>query len=829
MVVTASLVVLGLAGSGSGRGRAFVRLSLRIPLLQLLLDHLGHLFAFGLVAAVALVDRIQDLCHGLFATLSGLLHGLQLDKDGIDLGNDGADGVLHAIHAADQDLEFIHRDARNDGFLSLIVRFVILEAHLGASRAWPEADFGINFGLLSFEIHDHLAAFLRVENLVSILVVFGEDGLDLEVRISASLELFAPFGEVDVTITVHVGALDSLLDVDDLLAFVAKFVHHLSIATLEVVADLKVRLLLIQFALDLSIGVVDDSQEHVHQNEEDEEDVDEEVHGAQNAVGILHSGKVEVSEDDTELGEDAVLDVGEVLNLGAENQVGQLAESQEDDEEHESESDHVLGAASQSARQLVHRLVEGNVLENLDPGEENGNGDDVVELRLPVAQEFEVGEDVGFAQKILQQLANLLRAEDVEGDADDGDADDDDVEDVPDGLEVFEAVLLDLDDLLDQVVDDEEGEDNLAGHDKVVHHRHVTEELDGAERPGWNETTGCRKFSRDADLAEQVDVGIVHGEVEEDGTGATVNPQVVVKLLNDRQGIGLVVGEILVESTAAIFVDLALVVGTVDVIGFSVLPGGLAGVYASLVGGEKSETEGLLVLLTLGVIGIAIVDVIFEVLVHLARMVGDFQHSDSGHAEEFGFVEDEAFVSSGHVAAVVPSLPVEAVDQRSAHEAPHVDHSGSLSESSLSLIGVVQEQFRQDLGVVVGRCVDHTEGKDAKNDDEDNVDDELAEGRADETLFIASKVLSLPGLPESLEGGNGLGSAGGRRPFRLDLAQDGGVVSGVHRQVGALHHRLGLVSPAMGGLRSGSAASIHQRLGCRLIFLEKEKSRNPSE
>ena len=44
---------------------------------------------------------------------------------------------------------------------------------------------------------------------------------------------------------------------------------------------------------------------------------------------------------------------------------------------------------------------------NLDPGEENGNGDDVVELRLPVAQEFEVGEDVGFAQKILQQLANL--------------------------------------------------------------------------------------------------------------------------------------------------------------------------------------------------------------------------------------------------------------------------------------------------------------------------------------------------------------------------------------------------------------------------------------
>ena len=40
-------------------------------------------------------------------------------------------------------LEFIHRDARNDGFLSLIVRFVILEAHLGASRAWMGEKNGV--------------------------------------------------------------------------------------------------------------------------------------------------------------------------------------------------------------------------------------------------------------------------------------------------------------------------------------------------------------------------------------------------------------------------------------------------------------------------------------------------------------------------------------------------------------------------------------------------------------------------------------------------------------------------------------------------------------
>ena len=48
----------------------------------------------------------------------------------------------------------------------------------------------------------------------------------------------------------------------------------------------------------------------------------------------------------------------------------------------------------------------------LDPGEEDGDGNNVVELRLPVTKEFKVGEDVGFPQKILQQLANLKSVND---------------------------------------------------------------------------------------------------------------------------------------------------------------------------------------------------------------------------------------------------------------------------------------------------------------------------------------------------------------------------------------------------------------------------------
>jgi hypothetical protein len=81
-------------------------------------------------------------------------------------------------------------------------------------------------------------------------------------------------------------------------------------------------------------------------------------------------------------------------------------------------------------------------------------------------------------------------------------------------------------------------------------------------------------------LTEQVDVGVVHGEVKEDGASSTVDPQVIVKLLNDSQGVGLVVRKILVVSTTAIAGDFAFVVRSVDVIGFGVFPGSLAGIDA---------------------------------------------------------------------------------------------------------------------------------------------------------------------------------------------------------------------------------------------------------
>ena len=47
----------------------------------------------------------------------------------------------------------------------------------------------------------------------------------------------------------------------------------------------------------------------------------------------------------------------EVVDLGAKHQVGQLSVGQEDDEEHDGETDEVLGTARHGGGQLAHGLV----------------------------------------------------------------------------------------------------------------------------------------------------------------------------------------------------------------------------------------------------------------------------------------------------------------------------------------------------------------------------------------------------------------------------------------------------------------------------------------
>ena len=52
--------------------------------------------------------------------------------------------------------------------------------------------------------------------------------------------------------------------------------------------------------LDLRVGIIDDGQEHVDENEEHEEDKKHEEDWTQDAVGLLQLVEVEITQDDAE-------------------------------------------------------------------------------------------------------------------------------------------------------------------------------------------------------------------------------------------------------------------------------------------------------------------------------------------------------------------------------------------------------------------------------------------------------------------------------------------------------------------------------------------------
>lgn len=85
-----------------------------------------------------------------------------------------------------------------------------------------------------------------------------------------------------------------------------------------------------------------------------------------------------------------ILECSKAFDLNAERQVTQLSVGKEDDEEHDCKARNIPCAFGQRFAQLCHGLVEADVFEHLDPGQEDGDADDDVELVLPVAQEREV-------------------------------------------------------------------------------------------------------------------------------------------------------------------------------------------------------------------------------------------------------------------------------------------------------------------------------------------------------------------------------------------------------------------------------------------------------
>jgi hypothetical protein len=72
---------------------------------------------------------------------------------------------------------------------------------------------------------------------------------------------------------------------------------------LEVITKFEFALLLRNVRFNFGVSIIDNSQEHVEQHKEHEEDVCDEECWAENTVGILNLMEVKVTKDDTEQGE----------------------------------------------------------------------------------------------------------------------------------------------------------------------------------------------------------------------------------------------------------------------------------------------------------------------------------------------------------------------------------------------------------------------------------------------------------------------------------------------------------------------------------------------
>ncbi len=365
-----------------------------------------------------------------------------------------------------------------------------------------------------------------------------------------------PFVESEHLVAIDVSRLESMLNVDELLLLQVHLGQQAVVALLEEGGEVSIGAALADLALDARVRVVYDGQEHVDQHKEHKENVAYEEDRSESGRSGLQSDEVKVAQDGAEEREHGVRDARVVEDLRAEQQVAELNVREEHNEEHDREAHEVLGAAAQGLAQLVHGLVEAHVLEELDPAHEGENGDGVVEAGLAGDQHVELGVLVRVGQERVQDAVDRDGAVDVEAHADDADDENDNVEDVPDVDEVLELVDPDLEDLFDRVVDQEEGEDDLQREHKVVQRGHVADELGRSEQVRGHAAAGGRALQDETNAAEHVYVAVVHGEVEKDSAGASVEP-VVVEQGVDQVVVGRVVvnAEVLVVAASAVCAD----------------------------------------------------------------------------------------------------------------------------------------------------------------------------------------------------------------------------------------------------------------------------------
>lgn len=99
---------------------------------------------------------------------------------------------------------------------------------------------------------------------------------------------------------------------------------------------------------------------------------------------------------------------------------------------------------------------------------------------------------------------------------------------------------LDLQKLLDAVVDDESDVDDLSRKNEVVVALFEFQELDSAELLRGDDATCSWEFSDQLDDAEEIDVRIVDCKVDEERTGTSIDPEILLQIVENLGCFGFI-------------------------------------------------------------------------------------------------------------------------------------------------------------------------------------------------------------------------------------------------------------------------------------------------
>ena len=146
---------------------------------------------------------------------------------------------------------------------------------------------------------------------------------------------------------------------------------------------------------------------------------------------------------------------------------------------------------------------------------------------------------------VLELAVDAENKVDVEALVDNRERKDQQVHPVPGAGQVGAFQAHHLHHLLQDVVEGENDEHDLTAQKEVVIARKKGNEFDRVDDCSREDPACSRKLKEQGDNREEIDVGIVDSEVEEDSSGAPVNPEGFFQLFQDGPCITFVLGQVL--------------------------------------------------------------------------------------------------------------------------------------------------------------------------------------------------------------------------------------------------------------------------------------------